>query len=659
MYKYANSIFHDSCKAAYRQPLGAQPAGSKIVIKLYTGKQRVTGAAINFFIAHEQHTIAMDGADGWWRGEVTLPSEPILCWYNFSVYFEDGMVFYGARAGMSSGLGEIYSNNPLSYQITVYDPSFKTPDYCKEAIMYQVFPDRFARSDAYDTKKGIAYHESMKRTPYLHESFSGTPFYLPRDGKKEYYPDDFYGGNLKGIEEKLDYIAGLGVNILYLNPICEADSNHRYNTSDYKKVDPILGTEQHFKELCAAAEERGIRVILDGVYSHTGADSKYFNALGTYKGKGACESKNSPYYSWFDFKHFPDEYRCWWGFTSLPEVNEHDPSWQDYVITGKDSVLKFWMDRGAAGYRLDVADELPDDVIEKMRDVIKKKDPESFLLGEVWEDATNKESYGAARKYALGRGLDSVMNYPLRNAIVDFLRGRATAKELAEAIRTQASNYPKEMYYCLMNLLSSHDIARIRTVLASNMDIDEMDRNMQAAFRVTYSQDTAGRMLQFLAAAIIYSLPGIPSIYYGDETGMHGLKDPFNRAPFAMNDARTAGQYAKLGKIRREHTALSKGYMAVHAHDDDVLAILRVGDAFGGKNDGVYLTVVNNAQVHKHIVLDLRTLAEYMESAAVRTIFEKRICKGECMLTGERIRIEDDLCDLFLLPGTAYMFELI
>ena len=362
---------------------------------------------------------------------------------------------------------------------------------------------------------------------------------------------------------------------IYLNPIFEADSNHRYNTADYRRIDPMLGTKADFTALCRAAKKLGIRIVLDGVFSHTGDDSIYFNKYGRYRGKGAYQGKESPYYSWYDFCEFPDEYRSWWGFRSLPEVKETNPKWSDFIIEGEDSVMRHWLGKGAGGWRLDVADELPDAVIEKMRAAVKETAPDALLLGEVWEDATRKISYGERRSYALGRGLDSVMNYPLRTALLDFALGHTNAAQLRDALLEQKMNYPAPMYHCLMNHLGTHDTARVRSVLGSGTEGKELSRAAQAEFVLTPEQNARAEALQKLCAAVQFALPGMPCIYYGDEEGMQGMRDPFCRAPWQKGNGKLRTYYTRLAAERNGSELLRRGDAAFAAYGEDVLCILR------------------------------------------------------------------------------------
>jgi len=348
----------------------------------------------------------------------------------------------------------------------------------------------------------------------MRDDWGGIPAHQP-DEQGITQNNDFFGGNLRGIIEKLGYLEDLGITVIYLNPIFEAYSNHRYDTANYMKIDPLLGTEEDFIELCQKAKGKGIRIILDGVFNHTGSDSVYFNKNGRFPGPGAYQSKDSPYYQWFHFIHFPDKYESWWGIDTLPSVNETDDSYRNYIIWDSDSVVKHWLKCGASGFRLDVADELPDEFLDDLRFAVKNADPDSAIIGEVWEDATNKIAYGIRRRYFLGNQLDTVMNYPLKNGILDFLIYYKDGMMLENLVNGLWENYPKAAFYSLMNLLGTHDTSRILTILSENS-----------------SDEGEARQKLFLALMIVSFLPGIPCIYYGDEIGMRGGRDPLNRTCF-------------------------------------------------------------------------------------------------------------------------------
>ena len=561
-------------------PLGAAACGQTIKLSV-----KAPDSAEALFLCIGDETIPMDRNENRFEVSWTAPDEPSVLWYHFRL---PGGTCFGPQ-----GLRAPYAGG---WQMTVYDAAFETPSWYEGKTMYQIFPDRFNRGRK-NPLRGIKQHRDAGREIEYHADWDEPVKWQGRDGR-DYCPNDFYGGSLAGITEKLDYLKEMGVELIYLNPIFESDSNHRYNTGDYKKIDPILGNLNDFKALCSAMKERGMRLILDGVFSHTGDDSIYFNKYGRYEGRGAYQSTESAYASWFDFESYPDKYRCWWNFKTLPEVNENDPAWQEAIVSGRYSVLKTWLRRGADGWRLDVADELPDDVLELIRSHAKAENPEALILGEVWEDATTKQSYGKTRTYALGRALDSVMNYPLRTALTDFVLGKANAAETLRFLAGQKLNYPAPMYRCLMNLMGSHDTVRLRSYLGSGgCDGSGMDRAAQAAFSLSPEEDELGRARQRLCAALQFALPGMPCVYYGDEEGMQGLRDPFCRAPYAQREADTREYYSALANLRKTSSALSHGDVAFCAPDEDTVCILRFD---GGET---YLCCVNRSRKARSLYL--------------------------------------------------------
>ena len=482
------------------------------------------------------------GADAW-EATLTIPS-PGLYFYHFSYNtpFGEGSIYLqGAGCG-------VFSPSGAEWQLTVYDAALTTPEWPKGGILYQVFPDRFC--------KGAGDVQNVPADRIMHRSTDEKPEWRP-DGEGKIRNNDYYGGNLAGITEKLDYLTSLGVTMLYLNPIFEAHESHRYNTADYTKIDPLLGSEADFKTLCAEAKKRGIRVILDGVFSHTGADSVYFNREKRYGEGGAFNDENSPYRPWYTFT--PDgKYKAWWGIDTLPEVNEDDPSYIDFIC-GEDGIAAKWLRAGASGWRLDVADELPDGFLDALCARVKAESPDYLVLGEVWEDASNKISHGGRRRYLLGKQLDSVMNYPFANAILDFLL-TGSAEEFTETVLTICEHYPKPILDCLMNHIGTHDTARILTRL-TRPDLASKPRAVQAQYRITEEEKERGVRLLKEATVLQYTLPGFPSIYYGDEAGMSGGSDPFNRAffPWGHEDADLTDWYRRLGKLRRRLSCLADG----------------------------------------------------------------------------------------------------
>ena len=464
------------------------------------------------------------------------------CWTLQLSFSEPGLYFYyfiigGTKAGLGK-LRNIEFNEQITYyQLLVYDKNFTTPDWLKGGVMYQIFPDRFYKG------RSIAPADGK----WLHQKWNEMPEYRMNEQGKV-LNNDFFGGNFSGIIQKLDYLKDLNVTAIYLNPVFEAYSNHRYDTGDYMKIDPLLGTNEDFDRFIAECDRRNIHVILDGVFNHTGDDSRYFNKYGHYDEVGAYQSKDSKYYAWYNFKNFPDKYECWWGIDVLPSVNESCASYENF-ITGQEGVIRHWMRRGVSGFRLDVADELPDQFIEKIRASAKAVRDDALIIGEVWEDASNKIAYSKRRKYLQGTELDSVMNYPLKDAIIKFLKEEDTTA-LRETICMLRDNYPKSVLDSLMNILGTHDTARILTVLGgiSACNKDEMSQ-------ITMPEEVKDRAKCALkiAAVLQFTLFGIPCIYYGDEIGMEGYGDPFCRHTFTWDnmDDDLLAFYRKLGSLRK------------------------------------------------------------------------------------------------------------
>ena len=479
--------------------------------------------------------------------------------------------------------GSVYERE---WQITVYDKTFKPLKKFGSGIMYQIFPDRFCQGGEYKQGFEERFHANWGDTP------SFAPNENPRAGGRV-INNDYFGGDLKGIEKKLDYLKALGVTEIYLNPIFEAHSNHRYNTADYMKIDPTLGTLDDFKSLCKKAHKLGMKIILDGVFSHTGSDSIYFNKEQRYEG-GAFNSKESEYFSWFNFKKWPNDYDSWWGFMTLPETNENDEKFSQF-ITGEGGVIDYWMKQGADGFRLDVADELPDSFIEKIRTAVKRANPDGILYGEVWEDASNKEAYHVRRRYLLGYELDSVMNYPFKEAIVNFVQGNFDGTVFLNSIMDILENYPKPSVDVLMNLLGTHDTERILTRLVGEPS-GNRGRDWQSVQKLNQNQLERGYRMLKLASLLQYTLPGIPCVYYGDEILTEGYRDPFNRTCFDWEKLKdgndTLDWYLRLGQLRHESPSLDGGDFLPLYGEPGLTSFIRL-------KDGYELYVAVNASDHE------------------------------------------------------------
>ena len=504
-----------------------------------------------FFTEHE--LTGREWLDGYRFYDIELPFNEGIYWYYFRYESEYGK-FEITKSDHSLG---IVSSEGKLWQLTVYSKDFHTPKWLSGGIIYQIFPDRFYNSGA---KK-----ENVPSDRYIEKDWSALPCHT-QDSKPRYLGNDYFGGDLRGITEKLPYIASLGVSAIYLNPIFEAHSNHRYNTADYMKIDPLLGNKEDLENLCQTAKKFGISVILDGVFSHTGDDSIYFNKYGRYPTLGAYNSTDSEYYSWYNFNNYPDSYKSWWGITTLPETNENDPAYTEY-ITGENGVIRQWIRAGIKGWRLDVADELPDEFLDNIRSAMKAEDSDSFLLGEVWEDATNKISHGGRRRFLRGKQLDSVMNYPFAEAIISFLNGE-TSRKLIDAVLDITENYPMQCVDLLMNHIGTHDTPRILTRLGADNTL-QGDRNWQATQKLNGEQYKHAVKFLKLAAALQYTLPGVPSLYYGDEAGMEGYGDPFCRKtyPWGNENGELIDFYKTLGKIRRSNKCFAGGkFIPVYAN---------------------------------------------------------------------------------------------
>ncbi|MBQ3132660.1 MAG: glycoside hydrolase family 13 protein [Clostridia bacterium] len=557
--------FFCSTDRCHRDPFGAVAEGTAIAYRVRTPRDWNVSSVL-LRVANDaggENAVSLQwaGVDGehheWWECRWTPPSVG-LYFYDFVMQAAAGpCTLSRGRGGHAVPHGGWDKHE--QWQVTCYAADFVTPDWLAGGVMYQIFPDRYAASGTPKT--------DVPTDRVLRDRWGEQPVWRP-DERGRVLNNDFFGGDLAGITAHLDDLAALGVTCLYLNPIFESQSNHRYDTADYEKIDPLLGDENDLRTLCAEAKKRGIAVLLDGVFSHTGSDSRYFNREGRYEAIGAYQSPDSPYADWYHFRRWPDDYAGWWGFDTLPEVNETHPAYLSY-ITGENGILRRWLRCGIAGWRLDVADELPDEFLDRLRCAVKAEDADALVLGEVWEDASNKFSYGSRRRYLLGDQLDSVMNYPYRDAVLGFLRGGGS-EDFHDRILRVAEHYPPQVLRLLMNHIGTHDTERALTVLVGEPAGDR-GREWQAAQTLSPEAREHGLRLMRLAAMLQYCIPGVPCVYYGDEVGMDGYRDPFNRGcyPWGDEDIALREWYAGLGKLRAQTPALVDGsYLPWHMAEE-------------------------------------------------------------------------------------------
>ena len=457
------------------------------------------------------------------------------------------------------------------FRMLIFEADYTVPAWFGKGVMYHIFVDRFYRGQG-----PVGTRDDAVIDP---DWESGVPQYAPYPGAPV-SNNVFFGGNLWGVAQKLDYLDSLGVKVIYLSPVFKAYSNHKYDTGDYEHIDPMFGGEEAFEYLIEQTKKRGMRVILDGVFNHTGDDSRYFNRYGKYEGVGAYQSLKSPYATWYDFKSHPDQYDCWWGIPILPRLNHCNDACRTY-FTGECGIARKYIKMGIGGWRLDVADELCNDFLDEFRTAVKHESRgEGVIIGEVWENAADKIAYGKRRRYLSGKQLDSVMNYPVRNGILDFVRYR-DAEGLYHVLTELYSSYPEPVCHALMNLVGTHDTERILTMLGSTEeDLDKTNEQL-STYRLSPERRAEAVGLVKIAAALQYTVFGIPSLYYGDELGLEGARDPFCRMPMPWHEAdvpyraELLAYYQKLGQLRATHPALDGGSFRVLYHDESVIAFAR------------------------------------------------------------------------------------
>ena len=554
--------------------LGAFPYGAVINIEL-TVSRRIGASGVVL-------RLCRDG-----EGDVDMPLELCRTDNVHDVYClsldtarlcdkaSDGLFYYEflLLRGVHTLFTDSYNNKDFyleerpgsRFHLLVYDKDFDTPKTFGRGVMYQIFTDRFFKGESAEARA-----IKVKNGAILNEDWeNGVPQFAEKAGDP-LKNNMFFGGNLWGVAEKLDYLQSLGVTYIYLCPIFKAYSNHKYDTADYERVDEMFGGDEALDNLIAKARERGIGIILDGVFNHTGDDSRYFDRYGNFGGKGAYTDPESPYRNWYYFKNYPDEFESWWGIKIQPRLNHENEECRRY-FTGEGGIIEKYIKKGIAGWRLDVADELSDDFLDELRAAAKSVDNgEAIIIGEVWENAADKVAYGKRRRYFRGRQLDSVMNYPLKNAILSFCHW-GDGETLYNTLTEIYASYPPCVSHKLMNLIGTHDTERILTALGRDDEDEFMENTKKAKKRLTRSQREHAIDMLKIAAGIQFTAYGIPSIYYGDEIGLEGFGDPFCRMPMPWHEihvnyrAELLDFYRALGRIRREEKAFDGGeFYVVH-----------------------------------------------------------------------------------------------
>ena len=583
------SFYHHSQLPDYRSPFGAVPCKTQVMLAMDVMDEPDTEVVLRKHSPRTgteviQGNAVPHGGGIRWNFTLHAPEEAGLIWYDFEIIHAGQVRWYAAPEDGLGGEGYVSSYAARAWQITVYQPN-QVPMWPSESVMYQIYVDRFFNGHP------DGHVEHVPTGGLVHGHWDDTPFYI-RDEKKKVVRWDFFGGNLQGVEAKLDELASLGVNVIYLNPIFDSPSNHKYDTADYRKIDPMYGGEEAFRSLMEAVKARGMRLILDGVFSHTGSDSIYFNREGHFDNSGAYQSTDSPYSSWYRFEAWPDKYDCWWGVETMPNVNELDPGYLAYQLTDADSTVRKWMRYGIDGYRLDVADELPDEFLRQLKSVVREENADAMVLGEVWEDASNKVSYNEQRRYFLGEELDSVTNYPLRDALLELLLNKVSPDNVVRRMKSLQENYPQDQFYSLMNMTGTHDTCRLMTLLGDAPDPGSMTEGEKEHYRLDADKRALAVRRVAMFAAVLFTHPGLPTVYYGDEAGMEGYADPYNRGtyPWGREDTYVKDLFTQLCRLRQSEKLLKRGAYEPFALEGTLYGHWRWQDG------EIMLTVINPSQ---------------------------------------------------------------
>ncbi|EAR09103.1 amylopullulanase [Reinekea sp. MED297] len=566
-----------------------------------------------------------------WEASYTFPDVAVYGYYfevvangeTYIVHNNDFSVYWTPEKG--SGGESMIAFQPSDtdavrrYRHSSYDGTFAVPEWSKNAIYYYIFPERFRNGDT-SNDPTVGQDTILGEAVEVHSDWNDAPW-VPGtgDGSDEFYNNDFFGGDLQGIVEKLDYLADLGVNTLYINPIFEAASNHKYDTADYKNIDDNFGDNALFETLTTEASNRGIRVILDTSLNHTGSDSKYFDRYENFAELGAFEGEtiqeSSPFYDWYTFDPAgttPEAmYEGWVGVDSLPNLNESD-SWKAYAYGDADSVTNMWLDKGASGWRMDVAPWVSDEFWREWRDVVKANDADALTVAETWFDAS---------KHLLGDMFDSTMNYIFRNAVQDFAAGES-AEEMYQNLELMRENYPQEAFYALMNLLSTHDAARALHHFGYTGPESSAEAVAEAKTRLK------------LAVLFQMAYPGAPAIFYGDEVGVTGGEDPYNRATYPWADEggnpdmALLDDFKALIQMRNDNAVLRTGSIDAPVYaDENVIVLVR-------ELNGTHaITAFNNAAETSEVTFTVDDLASLNFNDALSSEALAVPASGEITLT--------------------------
>ena len=507
---------------------------------------------------------------------------------------------------------ELSKSSAGRFRLLVHSADYKVPDWFGSNIIYHVFVDRFFKTEKFALRDGAVLESDWD---------NGIPQYADVPGG-DVANNVFFGGDLDGVCEKLDYLEGLGVGTVYLSPIFDSPSNHKYDTADYTRIDEMFGGEEAFDRLIAEIKKRGMKLVLDGVFNHTGDDSRYFDRYGKYDDMGAYQSPASPYFNWYNFKSYPDEYECWWNIRIMPRLKQERRECREF-FTAPGGICARYVKRGIDGWRLDVADELCDEFLDELRESVKQVSDQAVIIGEVWENAAEKQSYGKRRRYFQGKQLDSVMNYPLRNGIIDFVL-RGDGNMLYDILTEIYSSYPRQVCDGLMNLIGTHDTERILTVLG-DAETETMSNPELAVFKLPPRQRELARRRLIMASTLQYTVFGTPSLYYGDEAGVEGGRDPFCRLPYpwGREDKVLLEHYRRLGQIRRTHKAYAGGDFRILEHGDGYIAFERSAD---GER---IITVANSGRAARKFSVP----GNY-----INLLTDEQIC-GNVMLDGGRVAV--------------------